>query len=39
MTLFRDEGDVGVVHHEHFSPMPIPIIALILTVVTAALTN
>jgi hypothetical protein len=32
-TLFRDKDDVGVVHHEHFSPMPIPIIALILTVV------
>jgi len=33
VTLFRDENDVGVVLHEHFSPMPIPIIALILTAV------
>lgn len=33
MTLFRSKDDVGVVYHEHFSPMPIPIIALMLTVV------
>jgi len=33
VTLFRYKGDVGVVYHEHFSPMPIPIIALMLTVV------
>lgn len=32
-TLFRNKDDVGVVHHEHFFPMPIPIIALILTLV------
>jgi hypothetical protein len=39
VTLFRNKDDVGVVYHEHFSPMPIPIIALILTVVITALTN
>ncbi|KAF8494171.1 hypothetical protein F5888DRAFT_675088 [Russula emetica] len=33
VTLFRDNKDVGVVYHEHFSPMPIPIIALMLAVV------
>jgi len=33
VTLFRNKNDVGVVYHEHFSPMPIPVIALILTVV------
>ncbi|KAH9985001.1 hypothetical protein BJV77DRAFT_1162258 [Russula vinacea] len=33
VTFFRNEDDAGVVHQEHFSPMPIPIIALILTVV------
>jgi hypothetical protein len=33
LTLFRNKDDVGVVYHEHFSPMPIPIIALMLTVV------
>ncbi|KAN0116036.1 hypothetical protein V8E52_006342 [Russula decolorans] len=33
VTLFRSKDDVGVVFHEHFSPMPIPIIALMLTVV------
>ena len=39
MTLFRNKDDVGVVRHEHFSPMPIPIIALTLTVVMATLAN
>ena len=38
-TLFRDKDDVGVVHHEHFSPMPIPIIALTLTLVMFTFTN
>jgi len=32
-TFFRDKGDVGVIRQEHFSPMPIPIIAFTLTVV------
>ncbi|KAI0280059.1 hypothetical protein BGY98DRAFT_966330 [Russula aff. rugulosa BPL654] len=32
-TLFRNRDDAGVVYHEHFSPMPIPVIALVLTVV------
>lgn len=39
MTWFRNKDDVGVVHHEHFSPMPISIIALTLTVVMIALTT
>ncbi|KAH9970475.1 hypothetical protein BJV74DRAFT_867087 [Russula compacta] len=33
MNWFRNKDDVGVVHHEHFSPMPVPIIALSLTVI------
>ncbi|KAN0137422.1 hypothetical protein V8E53_004867 [Lactarius tabidus] len=32
-TWFRDKDDIGVVDHEHFSPMPIPIIALTLMVI------
>ncbi|KAI9509445.1 hypothetical protein F5148DRAFT_753806 [Russula earlei] len=32
-SFFRNKDDVGAVHYEHFSPMPIPIIALTLTVV------
>jgi len=32
-TFFRNKDDVGAMHQEHFSPMPIPIIALTLTVV------
>jgi hypothetical protein len=32
-TWFRDKDDIGVVDHEQFSPMPIPIIAITLTVV------
>lgn len=38
-TLFRNKDDVGVVHHEHFSPMPIPIIALTLTLVMSIVTD
>jgi len=38
-TLFRNKDDVGVVHHEHFSPMPIPIIALTLTLVMSTFTH
>jgi Domain of unknown function (DUF6532) len=36
---FRDKNDVGVVKHEHFSPMPISAIALTLTVVIIPLTD
>jgi len=32
-TWFRDKDDIGVVDHEHFSPMPITIIALTLMVI------
>lgn len=32
-TWFRNKDDIGVVDHEHFSPMPIPIIALTLMVI------
>jgi len=32
-TWFRNKDDVGVVDHEHFSPMPISIIAITLTVI------
>jgi hypothetical protein len=32
-TWFRDKDDIGVADHEHFSPMPIPIIALTLMVI------
>jgi len=32
-TLFRNKDDFGAVDHEHLSSMPIPIIALTLTVV------
>ena len=40
MTLFRPKDDVGVLCREHLSPcMLIPIIALMLTVVTAALAS
>jgi hypothetical protein len=31
--LLYDKNDVGIVNHEHFSPMPVSAIALILTVV------
>jgi len=33
VAWFRTRDDVGVVNHEHFSPMPVPIIAITLTVV------
>ncbi|KAI0294526.1 hypothetical protein BC826DRAFT_1104596 [Russula brevipes] len=33
VTWFRTRDDVGVVNHEHFSPMPVSIIAITLTVV------
>jgi len=32
-TWFRNKDDIGVVDHKHFSPMPIPIIAITLAVV------
>ncbi|KAH9027999.1 hypothetical protein EDB84DRAFT_284806 [Lactarius hengduanensis] len=32
-TWFRNKGDIGVLDHEHFSPMPISVIALTLTVI------
>ncbi|KAH9016281.1 hypothetical protein EDB84DRAFT_742826 [Lactarius hengduanensis] len=32
-TWFRNKDDVGVVNHEQFSPMPISIIAITLTVI------
>ncbi|KAH9035123.1 hypothetical protein EDB83DRAFT_1775628 [Lactarius deliciosus] len=32
-TWFRNKDDVGVVNHEQFSPMPIPVIAITLTVI------
>jgi len=32
-TWFRNKDDIGVVDHEHFSPMPISVIAITLTVI------
>ncbi|KAF8265701.1 hypothetical protein EI94DRAFT_1804022 [Lactarius quietus] len=32
-TWFRNKDDIGVVNHEQFSPIPIPIIAITLTVI------
>jgi len=32
-TWFWDKDDIGVLDHEHFDPMPIPIIAITLTVI------
>lgn len=37
ITWFRNEDDIGVVDHEHFSPMPISVIALTLTVIECCL--
>ncbi|KAH9056327.1 hypothetical protein EDB87DRAFT_1532126, partial [Lactarius vividus] len=33
VTWFRNSADDGVIYREHFSPVPVPAIAFILTVI------
>jgi hypothetical protein len=33
ISWFHDNNDVGIMNHEHFSPMPVSVISLILSVV------